>query len=336
MSRQRQVDISILLVSFNTRQMTLACLDSIVRETRSSSYEVIAVDNASEDGSAAAIGNHVVRPRLFALKHNIGFARANNLAAEHARGRYVLLINPDTVVLDRAIDRLREFAEGRPEAMIWGGRTVFADGTLNPASCWARMTPWNLLCRATGLTGLFPGSSLFNAEAYGGWRRDTARAVDIVSGCFLMMPRALWNELGGFDERFFMYGEEADLCLRARALGARPEITPAATIVHHGGASETTRAGKSIKLLAAKASLIDRHWPQWSRPLGQALLEAWPLSRWLALAAQAALTGSDGAKRSASSWHEVWKARRSWRRGYEADGSLPARDHGLSAPAASA
>ncbi len=333
MSTNPQIELSILVVSYNTREMTLACLDSIARETRASAYEVIVVDNASKDGSAVAIGNHHVRPRLFALNDNIGFARANNLAAQHASGRYVLLINPDTVVLDRAVDRLREFAEARPEAMIWGGRTVFADRTLNAASCWSRMTLWNLLCRAVGLTGMFPTTELFNGEAYGGWRRDTTREVDIVSGCFLMTPRALWNELGGFDERFFMYGEEADLCLRARALGARPCVTPAATIIHHGGASEATRAGKSIKLLAAKASLIDRHWSPLMRPLGLALLEAWPLTRWFARAAQAAVTGSAAASDTAAMWHEVWSARRAWRKGYDADGKLPLDGH---PPAASA
>ena len=335
MGSQSQIDISILVVSYNTREMTLACLDSIARETRASSHEVIVVDNASSDGSAAAVGNHPIEPRLFALKHNIGFARANNLAARHASGRYILLLNPDTVVLGRAIDRLREFAEARPAAMIWGGRTQFVDGTLNPASCWSRMTPWNLTCRALGFTGVFPQTDLFNGEAYGGWLRDTTREVDIVSGCFLMMPRALWEELGGFDERFFMYGEEADLCLRARALGARPQVTPAASIIHHGGASEATRAGKTIKLLAAKASLIDRHWSPLLRPVGLALLEAWPLSRWLARTVEAAITGSAHAIAAAATWREVWSARRTWRRGYGADGSLASGGTGLPASTAS-
>src|SRR5690606_35725860 len=117
-----------------------------------------------------------------------------------------------------------------------------------------------VFCVATGLSSLFRGSSLFNPEGYGGWKRDTVREVDIVSGCFFLIRRELWERLGGFDPAFFMYGEEADLCLRARKLGARPMVTPEATIVHYGGASERVRADKMVRLLQAKALLIRRHW----------------------------------------------------------------------------
>ena len=110
------------------------------------------------------------------------------------------------------------------------------------------MSLWNLFCRAVGLTGLFPQSRLFNAEAYGGWKRDTEREVDIVTGCFFLIEHRFWDTLGGFDPLFFMYGEEADLCLRARPLGARPRITPDARIVHYGGASERVRAEQIIRV----------------------------------------------------------------------------------------
>jgi GT2 family glycosyltransferase len=163
---------------------------------------------------------------------------------------------------------------------------------------------------------LFPRSTIFNGEAYAGWQRDCSREVHIVSGCFLMIPRAFWEMLGGFDDSFFMYGEEADLCLRARALGARPMFTPAATIVHHGGASERTRVGKMVKLLAAKTLLINRHWRPSLRPLGRGLLQAWPLSRWLALALLAAATGSRTAREKAEAWQAIWSLRGEWQGGY--------------------
>lgn len=330
------IDVSILVVSHNTREMTIACLDSIRRETRGPTFEVIVVDNNSSDGSAVAIGEHATVTRLFALKENIGFARANNLAAAHARGRYILLLNPDTLVIERAIDRLYEFAQVRPEAMIWGGRTVFGDGRLNPASCWGRMTPWNLFCRAAGLTGLLKRTELFNGESYGGWRRDSVREVDIVSGCFLLLPRALWQQLGGFDEHFYMYGEEADLCLRARSQhGARPQITPAATIVHFGGASERTRTAKMVKLLAAKASLIERHWSPALRPIGLALLRMWPLSRWIANSVIFRVIGSQSAAQTAEAWREIWQARGNWRFGYQTS-ELPTAEPALTIPAAAA
>lgn len=311
------IDVSIVIVSYNTAAMTVAAISSVVAETRDVSYELIVVDNASRDGSAEAIARHPAAPRLIALESNIGFARANNLAVNDARGRYVLLLNPDTLVTANAIDRIVHFADRNPYAKLWGGRTTFADGSLNRASCWKRMTIWNQFCRAAGLTGLFRDSSLFNAEAMAGWKRDSVRRVDIVSGCFLLIERSLWNTLGGFDQQFFMYGEDADLCMRARQAGARPLITPDATIVHYGGASEAVISDKMVRLLTAKSMLVERHWPRITRPIGRALLAAWPLGRWIvhALAAQALNAHRHSAQ--AQSWASVWQRRDIWLKGYD-------------------
>ena len=212
-------------------------------------------------------------------------------------------------------------------AGIWGGRTLFADGSLNPSSCWGRMTVWNLLCRSTGLTGVRPNSRLFNGEGYGGWQRDTVEHVDIVSGCFLLIRRSLWQTLGGFDPAFFMYGEEADLCLRAAKTGASPMITPAATIIHLGGASERTRTAKMAKLLAAKSTLIRRHWHPLLQPLGLALMAAWPLSRWLALSALCWVRPMPSRREAAATWRSIWLQRATWLPGYRdrpAEAPIPA------------
>lgn len=306
----RPIDVSIIVVSYNTCALTRAALDSVLAETKDVSYQVIAVDNASRDGSAEMIASHQIKANFIRLNENVGFARANNIAARHARGRYLLLLNPDTVVLDRAIDKLVAFARQNPKARIWGGRTLYGTGTLNPSSCWGRMTPWNLFCRAIGLTGLFPRTEFFNGEAYGGWQRDSVRQVDIVSGCFFLIERELWEGLDGFDPLFFMYGEEADLCLRAHAFSARPKVTPEATIVHYGGASESARAGKMIKLLAAKISLVDRHWSALSAPLGRWLLTLWPLTRVIATSLAAPKS------EAAAAWREIWARRADWQNGY--------------------
>lgn len=308
------VEVSILIVSHNTREMTRAAIDSVVRETRDTRYEIIVVDNASGDGSDAMLTSHPASPRVTLLRENIGFARANNVAAETATGAYLLLLNPDTIVLDRAIDRLVQFAKENPHSRIYGGRTIYADGTLNPASCWGRMTAWNQACRATGLAAIFPRSEFFNGEAIGAWTRDRVRAVDIVSGCFLLIDTHLWRRLDGFDPRFFMYGEEADLCLRAETLGARPVITPEATIVHFGGASEKVRADKMVRLLAAKATLINRHWRRWQRPLGKGLLALWPATR--AIATTIGALARPGMVDSAATWRTIWSRRSEWRDGY--------------------
>jgi hypothetical protein len=305
------VDLSICIISYNTRDMTLACIASVLRET-CLSYEIIVVDNASTDGSAEAIAREYPDIHLIAEAENHGFARAHDIAVPACKGKYLLLLNPDTVVLNGAIDTLMTFAETRPNAKIWGGRTLFADGTLNPYSCWRRQTLWSVLMAVTGLSSIFPNSPLFNPEAYGGWKRDTERAVDIVTGCFLLMPRALWDDLGGFDPLFFMYGEEADLCLRARRLGARPCITPDAEIVHYGGVSEKVRADKMVRILKAKISLIDRHFAPATRWAGRMLLRLWPWSRMLATRVLDGSAGSDRAK----TWADIWARRTEWWRGY--------------------
>ncbi len=306
--------VSIIVVSYNTRDMTMECLRSVMTETIDAPYELIVVDNASRDGSAQAIGTLGDGVRLLALKDNIGFARANNLAAREARGELLLLLNPDTLVLDAAIDRLASFASANPTAGIWGGRTLFGDRRLDPTSVWARMTPWSMATRALGLDHAFPASRLLNPEGIGGWNRDSIRPVDIVCGCFLMIRTELWNALGGFDRAFFMYGEEADLCLRAQKLGASPLFTPTATIVHYGGASERTQAGKVEKLFRAKITLMRRHWSAPARKLGKLLLLAWPLSRLLAATILRRTS-------QATLWREVWHSRATWLEGYaEPDG----------------
>jgi GT2 family glycosyltransferase len=182
------------------------------------------------------------------------------------------------------------------------------------------MTLWSVTSQVLGLSSLFRQSRLFNPEGYGGWDRSTEREVDIVTGCFLMIRRSFWEQLGGFDPAFVMYGEEADLCLRARARGARPRITPEATIVHYAGASETVRSDKMVRLLRAKVLLVRRHFPAWQRPLGLALFRLWPWSRaW----------GSRLMRRpGAAGWAEIWARRGEWWHGWPEVGPRPHADGG--------
>lgn len=306
-----QPQLSIIIVSYNTRDITLACLESVYAQTKATSFEVIVLDNASTDGSADAIAERFPQAKLIRHPTNLGFAGGNNLAAKEAVGEYLLLLNPDTVVLDGAIDKLMAFAAANPEAGIWGGRTVFADGSLNPTYCWKRQTVWSTFCCGTGLNSVFRGSRIFDPEAMGAWNRERTPEVDIVSGCFLLMTRSLWEKLGGFDPAFFMYGEEADMCLRARTMGARPRITMDATIVHLGGASERVRADKLVRLLKAKVLLIRRHWSPAAAKFGVGMLTMWPLTRALAWGLLAGFKGASG-RESAQVWSSVWQRRREW------------------------
>jgi GT2 family glycosyltransferase len=178
------------------------------------------------------------------------------------------------------------------------------------------MTLWSLTSQVLGLSSLFRRSALFNSEGYGGWMRDAERDVDIVTGCFLLIRKSFWDELNGFDAAYIMYGEEADLCLRARALGARPRVTPEAEIVHHGGASETVRADQLIRVIRAKTTLIQRNFRPWQRPLATAMLRRWPWSRMQAARLLARVTGGARHREAAENWSEVWARRDEWRMGY--------------------
>lgn len=305
------VDLSILIVSYNTREVTLECLSSLYAHPPAVPFEVILLDNASADGSAEAVAAEFPQVQLIASRDNMGFAGGNNVAAERAAGRRLLLLNPDTIVLEGSLAALWDFAERHPDRGIWGGRTLFEDGSLNPTSCWGRITPWSLFCSAAGLTYLFPKSRLFNPEAYGGWERDSEREVDIVTGCFLLIDRTLWERLGGFDRTFFMYAEEADLCLRAARLGYRPTITPAAEIIHLGGRSEASPVEKTIKTTRGRVTLIRKHWPAWQRAIGLALFRGWALSR--ALGSHFARDRRGG---SSDKWKTIWGRRSEWLQGY--------------------
>lgn len=308
-------EVTVIMISYNTRDLTLAALRTLYETTQETEMRVVALDNASADGSADAIAEAFPQAELIRSEENLGFARANNVVAEGADSEYLLLLNPDTECHEGAVDNLMRFARETPQAGIWGGRTVFPDGSLNAASCWNRITLWSAFCLATGLTAAFRESELFNPEGMGGWRRDSVRPVDIVSGCFLLARRDLWQALGGFDLTYFMYGEEADLCLRAAKRGHQPMITPEAQIMHIVGAATGQVARKRILVDKARATLIRDHWPAWKAPFGLAVMWLGAVAR---AGAETLLRGPENTMH-----REVWRARGDWLAGWRGAPQTP-------------
>ncbi|WP_206378105.1 glycosyltransferase family 2 protein [Sneathiella limimaris] len=306
------IELSIIIVSYNTCTMTLKCIKTVFQQTHDTKYEVIVYDNDSSDNSADQIAKvYGDKVKLIQGKKNIGFAAANNAAIKEANGNLILLLNPDTEVLDSAIDKLLSFRNQHPKALIWGGKTVFENKDLNPSSCWSKQSLWSLISQAFGLSSLFRKSTLFNSEGIGGWDRDGVRQVDIVSGCFFLIEKDFWDKLNGFHPDFFMYGEEADFCLRAAKAGAKPMVTSDAVIIHHGGASETVPADKLVKLIKAKMCLIDKHFSSLSKPVGKTLLAMWPFSRMLAHKVLSLLRSPKHNEKK-SVWEKVWQRRQEW------------------------
>jgi N-acetylglucosaminyl-diphospho-decaprenol L-rhamnosyltransferase len=314
------VDVSVLIVTYHCREAARTCLQSLYEHAGDAAFEAIVVENASGDGTAEMVAEEFPEARLFALAENVGFARAVNLAAEQARGEYLLLLNPDTEVHPGLLDAFLAFARSLPEGAICGGRTLRPDGRLDPGSCWGAPTLWSLFCFATALSSVFRGTRLFDPESLGGWKRDSVRDVDIVTGCLLFVPSELWRELGGFDPRFFVYGEDADLALRAAAAGVRRVITPDAVVTHEVGVSSATRPDKLLLLYRGKVTLLTKHWSPVRSRVGVTLFAA-------GVGLRALLLGRGGG--NASGWPALWRARRDWMNGFEPAGaSVSAGTHG--------
>jgi len=309
-------DLSIIIVNYNTKKMLYDCVRSIVAQTGACTYEIIVFDNNSGDGSADAVEAEFDCVRMIRSRENLGFARANNLAVMKADGDRLLLLNPDTIVFDRAVERLNDFANQFPHAKIWGGRQLFEDGSLDHNCCRRFLNLWSLFCFAFGLAHAFPKNAVLNSELYGGWRKDCVRPVEVIAGSFLLINRSLWEALNGFDPIYFMYGEEVDLCRRAIAHGATPMFDPRSTIIHYGGRSETSAADRRIKLLKGHITFIKRHWHGPKLFWGLRMFRILPLLRSIIYRAASYVRPEHCS--NAETWSRVWQARAIWMDGYSA------------------
>ncbi|HET6532835.1 MAG TPA: glycosyltransferase family 2 protein [Actinoplanes sp.] len=303
-------DASVIVVSYNTREHTLRCLrDLLADEPASAVLDVIVVDNASGDGSADAIAAEFPAVRLLRLEQNVGWGRAVNRAAELSRSDYLLLLNPDTRPVGDVVGRLVAFARNHPGHGIYTGRTLTTDGHDDGHACLGLPTMWSLACFATGLSTAWKRNRWTNPERLPDYDRRSVREVPAVSGCLMLVERALFHALEGFDPRYFLYSEDVDLSLRARQLGARPIAYPEAAIVHIGGASSTSD-GQRIRILRGKMTYVRRHWKPGRAALAGLLLRAGVLLR----CAGATVLGA-GRSRGVG-WRTVWRERRSWVAGY--------------------
>lgn len=309
--------LSVVIVSYNCRRLILDCLTSLYDSTATLDFEIIVVDNASSDGSVEAITAEFSRVRVVELEKNIGFGRACNVGARHAKAPFLLLLNPDTLVRPGAIDKLMGFASAHPHARIWGGRTLNMEGRVVPGAYWRFPTVWSTFCVVSGLARAFPDSDLFNREAYGG-RCDRILEAEVVSGCLFLIDKALWDALDGFDPKYFMYSEEVELCLRARRLGARPLVSADVEIVHEGGQTQKVRSDRLVRMLKGKRTYMLQHWSWARRCAGGFLLHWWPWSRYVALSLACAVMFRPEWQKLAAVWGDVWRRRRDWMAGYPA------------------
>jgi GT2 family glycosyltransferase len=245
--------ISILIVSFNTRDVLRECLQSVELASRNLAVETIVVDNASSDGSPAMVREEFPWVHIIESHENLGFGRANNLAFEAARGRYIVLLNSDAFLQADTLCHSLEKMEADPSVGLASGRLVGRDGELQPS---ARMfpSPIRQLLVISGLADRYPKSRFFG-QADRTWADPMVAAeVDWVPGAYSIIPARILHEHGFFDPRFFLYYEEVDLCLRIQNAGFKIMYWPEICVVHVGG--ESSRQVKTVEMSQTGAQLV--------------------------------------------------------------------------------
>jgi GT2 family glycosyltransferase len=230
-------DISVIIVNYNVKDYLLQCLRSLNASVGSVTTEVIVVDNDSHDGSVDELQPLFPSVRWIALDENIGFGRANNVGLEHASGRYVLYLNPDTIIGADTLSVMCRFLDEHPTTGIAGCKVLNPDGSFQVACRRGLPTPWVSFCKLFGLQRLFPSSKLFAGYNLTYLPVDDTYAVDALIGAFMVGRTDLMRSLGGFDPAFFMYGEDIDLCYRVQQAGFDVTYVHTTSIVHYKGES---------------------------------------------------------------------------------------------------
>jgi GT2 family glycosyltransferase len=233
------MDVSVVIVSWNTRDILRDCLHSIFQQTRKVSFEVFVIDNNSGDGSAEMVRSEFPKVKLIENKENRGFAAANNQAIRIASARYTLLLNPDTIVLDDAISRCVGYADLHTDVGVVGCQVLEDEDRISPTS-FSFPTPMTVFLELSGLSRAFPRSRLFGRPEYGWWDRTTEQDVDVIAGMFMLVRREAIAQVGLLDESFFLYYEETDWCYRLSRAGWRRVFIPCARIVHLDGGRKST------------------------------------------------------------------------------------------------
>ncbi len=234
---KQHIDVSIVIVNYNVKDFLAGCLKSIASASNNLSVETIVVDNNSSDGSIEYLEPLFSDVNFIQLDENIGFGRANNLGFDIARGKYILILNPDTILRSDTLDVMFDYMEQNTQCGIAGCKVLNPDGTFQVACRRGFPTPWASFCKLFGLQSLFPKSPIFAQYNQLYKSTDETYSVDAVIGAFMFCRSDIIREIGGFDPEFFMYGEDLDLCRQAVLRGYSVDYVHTTSIIHFKGES---------------------------------------------------------------------------------------------------
>ena len=239
-------DLSIIILSYNTKQITLDAIESVEKnypkEVAQGKFEMIVCDNASTDGSLEAFEEYKKKSKIKTMHivdngGNIGFAAGNNKGVPYAKGRYVLFLNPDTIVYPKTLTHMIEFMDSHPDCGTASCKLINKDGEMDFNSHRGFPTPWASFCYFSGLQRLFPHSKLFAGYTQGWKDLKTEHEVDAIEGAFMIMPYEVGEKVGWWDEDYFFYGEDIQFCYDIRKLGYKIYYLGDVSIMHIGGAA---------------------------------------------------------------------------------------------------
>lgn len=237
----KHTDLSIIIVSYNTAQLTIECIESILKTVKRVSYEIVVVDNASTDGSVEKIKRSFdfEQDKIFLIENNgnFGFSKANNIGVRESSGRYVLFLNSDTVVYENTIDGMVEFMDKNLDCGAATCYVAMPNGEMDDASHRGFPTPWRALGYFSGLARQFPKSKLFSGYLLGWMDLSTIHEIDALAGAFMIVRRTAGEKVGWWDEDFFWYGDDLDFCYRLKKQGWKIYFVPEFKILHYKGVS---------------------------------------------------------------------------------------------------
>ncbi len=251
--------LSIIIVTWNSKKVALECLESLRAVKAEMPFEVIVLDNASTDGTPDAIEAQYPEFKLVRNADNFGFAKANNQGIEMCTGDYIALVNSDVVVPHGCLTTMVEYLRCNPGVGLLGPKMLGPDGELGQSVC-RYPTVWRCICTALGFHLLFPNSKGLGGYLLAKYGYDKTEDVDVLTGWFWMTPREALMQVGGLDERFFMYGEDLDWSYRFHKAGWRVVFLAEAEALHYGAASSSTQPGRFyIEKVKANAQYFRKH-----------------------------------------------------------------------------